>query len=101
MDGGGSHTAMWMYLSPMNWRGFAGGSVVKNPPANVEDMGSIPDQGRSPTPWSSWACVPQLLSLCSRAWESPLLKPESPRAHALQQEKPPQREAQVLTARED
>ena len=24
-----------------------GGSVVKNPPANAEDMGSIPDTGRS------------------------------------------------------
>ena len=25
--------------------GFSGGSVVKNPPCNVEDMGSIPDWG--------------------------------------------------------
>ena len=25
-----------------------GGSVVKNPPANVGDMGSIPESGRSP-----------------------------------------------------
>ena len=28
--------------------GFPGGSVVKNPPANAEDMGSIPGLGRSP-----------------------------------------------------
>ena len=28
--------------------GFPGGSVVKNPPANVGDMGSIPGLGRSP-----------------------------------------------------
>ena len=28
--------------------GFPGGSVVKNLPANVEDMGSIPGSGRSP-----------------------------------------------------
>ena len=26
--------------------GFPGGSVVKNPPANAGDTGSIPDQGR-------------------------------------------------------
>ena len=28
--------------------GFLGGSVVKNPPANVGDVGSIPGSGRSP-----------------------------------------------------
>jgi len=28
--------------------GFPGGSVVENPPANAEDMGSIPGSGRSP-----------------------------------------------------
>ena len=28
--------------------GFPGGSVVKNPPANARDMGSIPASGRSP-----------------------------------------------------
>ena len=28
--------------------GFPGGSVVKNPPANAEDTGSIPGLGRSP-----------------------------------------------------
>ena len=27
--------------------GFPGGSVVKNPPANAGDTGSIPDPGRS------------------------------------------------------
>ena len=27
---------------------FPGGSVVKNPPANAEDPGSIPGSGRSP-----------------------------------------------------
>ena len=43
------------------------------------------------------ACVPQLLSLCSRAREPQLLSPRAttteacaPRARALQQEKPPQ-----------
>ena len=35
----------------MTWKGFLGGPVVKNPPANAEDvggMGSIPGLGRSP-----------------------------------------------------
>ena len=31
-----------------NGMGFAGGSVVKNPPANAGDLGSIPGLGRSP-----------------------------------------------------
>ena len=28
--------------------GFPGGSVVKNPPASAEDVGSIPGSGRCP-----------------------------------------------------
>ena len=28
--------------------GFPGGSAVKNPPANTEDMGSVLGSGRSP-----------------------------------------------------
>ena len=31
-----------------NWPCFPGGSVVKNPPANSGDAGSIPGSGRSP-----------------------------------------------------
>ena len=42
--------------------GSPGDSVVKNPPANTGDTGSIPDLGRSRMPWSSWSCAPQLLS---------------------------------------
>ena len=34
--------------SGLFWGGFPGGSVVKNPPANTRDMGSIPGLGRSP-----------------------------------------------------
>ena len=34
-------------------RGFPGGAVVKNPPANAGDMGSIPGPGRSHMLWSS------------------------------------------------
>ena len=30
------------------YMGFPGGSVVKHPPANAEDTGSIPVLGRSP-----------------------------------------------------
>ena len=33
--------------------GFSGGSVVKNPPANAGDTGSIPDLGRSHMPQSN------------------------------------------------
>ena len=29
------------------YTGFPGGSVIKTPPGNAEDMGSIPDPGRS------------------------------------------------------
>ena len=50
-------------------RGFHGGSVVKNPPANARDMGSIPGPGGSRTPQSNWTLVPHLLSLRSRARE--------------------------------
>ena len=66
-------------------RGFPGGSVVKNPPASAGDSGSIPDPGRSPMPWSNQAHAPQLLSLCSRAWESQRRRPMHPRICALQQ----------------
>ena len=49
--------------------------MVKNPPANAGDMGSIPGPERSHMPQSNYACVPQLLSLRSRAHEPQLLKP--------------------------
>ena len=32
---------------------FPGGAVVKNPPANAGDTGSIPGPGRSHMPWSN------------------------------------------------
>ena len=34
-------------------RDFPGGPVVKNPPVNTEDRGSVPSLGRSRMPWSS------------------------------------------------
>ena len=48
--------------------GFPGDSVVKNLLASAGDTGSISDAGRSRVPWN-WPCVPQLLSLSSRARE--------------------------------
>ena len=56
-------------------RGFPGGAVVKNPPANAGDMGLSPGPGRSHMPWSNKAHAPQLLSLHSRARKPQLLKP--------------------------
>ena len=47
-------------------RGFPGGTVVENLPANAGDTGSNPGLGRSHMPWSDWAREPQLLSL--RVW---------------------------------
>ena len=55
--------------------GFPGGSVVKNPPTNAGDMGSIPCSGRSHMSWGNWAHVQQLLSLCSRAGKPQLMSP--------------------------
>ena len=37
----------------MEWWGFSGGAVVKNPPAKAGDMSSIPDPGRSHMPQSN------------------------------------------------
>ena len=81
---------------------FPGGTVVGSPPANAGDTGLGPCPGGSHMPWSNWARVPQLLSLCSRACEPQLLSPRAttteahaPRAHAPEQEKPLQWEARA------
>ena len=52
---------------------FLGGSVVKNPLANVGNMGLNLHPGRSYMPQSYKAHVQQLLTLCSRALELQLL----------------------------
>ena len=39
--------------------------MVKNPPANAEDMGLSPGPGRAHMPRSNYARAPQLLSLRS------------------------------------
>ena len=44
-------------------KGFPGGAVVENLPANAGDTGSSPGLERSHVPQSSWAREPQLLSL--------------------------------------
>ena len=43
-------------------RGFPGDSVVENPPASAEEMGSSSGPGRSYMPQGNQACVPQLLN---------------------------------------
>ena len=85
---------------------FPGGTVVKNPPANAGDTGSIPGPGRSHMQRSNWARAPQILSPRYRAREPQPLSPRAtttearaPRAHALQQEKPLQWEARALQRR--
>ena len=46
---------------------FSVGPVVKNLPANAGDTGSIHGLGRIHSPGINWACVPQLLRLCTLA----------------------------------
>ena len=59
----------------------------KNPPANAEDMGLIPDLGRFHMPWNIQACVPQLQSSHSVEVSNCDYWARMPRACALQQEK--------------
>ena len=76
--------------------------MVKSPPANAGDTGSIPGLRRSHMPQSNWAHAPQLLNLHSRAHEPQLrslraatTEAHEPTACAPQQEKPPQWEARA------
>ena len=41
------------WVKKLKTRDFPGGTVVKNPPANAGDMGSIPGPGRSHMPRSN------------------------------------------------
>ena len=60
---------------------FPGGPVVKNPPANAGNTDSIPGPWKIPHDMEQLSpCIPTTEPIC-------------PRAHALQQEKPPQWEA--------
>ena len=61
------------------FKGFPGGAVVENLPANAGDMGSCPGLGRSHMPQSNWAREPQLLSLriwslCSTTGEAAIVR---------------------------
>ena len=72
--------------------GFSGGSVVKNLPANAEDMGSIlgqedPTCCRATKPMAT-TTEPVVYSGKYRAHVPQLRKPLHPREHALQEEKP-------------
>ena len=71
---------------------FPGGIVDGTPPASAGDTGSIPGTGGFHMPQSNQAHMPQLLSLCVTTTEAHVSNTESctPRACALQQEKPPQ-----------
>ena len=62
---------------------FLGGSVLKNLPANARDMCLIPGLARVHMPWNNQAHRPRLLKL------------ERPGAHAVQEEKPLQRETRA------
>ena len=57
---------MQLNIKKQTTRGFPGGAVVANLPANAGDTGSSPGLGRSHMPRSNWAREPQLLSL--RIW---------------------------------
>ena len=62
-----------------NDRGFPGGAVVENLPANAGDTGSSPGLGRSHMPRSNWVREPQLLSLhvwslCSATREATIMR---------------------------
>ena len=65
--------------------------VFRSPPANAEDVGSVSGLGRFHMPWGNQACKPQLLDPSAATTEA-----SSPRACALQQEKPLQWEACAL-----
>ena len=62
---------------------FPGGPVVKNPPANAGDTGSIPGQGRLRMPWSNKEPVLEHSSLRSRARELQTLSPRAATTEAL------------------
>ena len=69
---------MAIIKKPTN-KGFPGGAVVENLPANAGDAGSSPGLGRSHVPRSNWAREPQLLSLrvwslCSAAREATIVR---------------------------
>ena len=55
-------------------RGFPGGAVVENLPANAGDTGSSPGLGRAHMSRSNYAHEPQLLSLRSATREATIVR---------------------------
>ncbi|KAJ8779229.1 hypothetical protein J1605_012691 [Eschrichtius robustus] len=76
-------------------KGFPGGAVVENLPANAGDTGSSPGLGRSHMPRTNWAREPQLLSLTSPVaqWLRIRLPMQGTRVRTLVQEDPTRRGA--------
>ena len=85
-------------------RGFPGGAVVENLPANAGDTGSTPGLGGSHVPRSNWARGPQLLSLsvwslCSATGEAAIVT--GPRAAMKSGPHSPQLEKALTQKNED
>ena len=100
-----THFLVNRHTYPRPGEGFPGGLVVRNPPANSGDAGSIPGPGRSHMPLCSEAHEPQPWSLCSRAREPQLLKPaclqpvpRNERGDCNGKTRPPQQRVAPLTA---
>ena len=74
--------AQYLVLDQKSLLGFPGDSMVKNPPASVGDMGSIPNSRRFYIPQSNQVQVSQLLSVHSKPLELQLWKPTCPRDFA-------------------
>ena len=70
----------------VNGLDFLDSPIVMNLLASEGDMGLVPGLGRFHMPWGNLACVPQLLSMCSRAQVPQLLKRAHPGTHAPLQE---------------
>ena len=75
----------YYFILKTSLRDFLGSAVVKNLHASTGDMGSIPGLRRFHMPWSNQACEPQQTTP-----HAPSTVAYTPRAHAPQQEKPPQ-----------
>ena len=85
-------------------QGFPGGSVVKNPPANAGDTGSVPNLGRSHMPRQLNPCFtiaePVLLSPGTTTSEAGHLEPLlcSKRSHRDEKQSPSTREQPLFSA---
>ena len=76
-------------------KGFPGGSVVKNLPANAEDTGSIPAPRRFPHDMEQPSMGATITEFVPWGLYSETTEPTCPRAGALQEEKRPQSEARA------